>query len=226
MKIRILFVLLAVVAAVVLWITPAGANPVLVESYDDPSQDPLNVFGWYEEIGEYYFPENESLQSGGWWEESYTPCPQNPDDPNIHNVGIYIYNNTGRDLYDVYYVADIGTTLQNYDGYIGNAGLGDYSLAFRIDSIGINTPLIYENISSDNIWQAGEWWGFVIQDFQGAGGYDPIPFASLGIASNSYGNEWLSTGSIIAIPEPSTLTLLLFAAVGLMVFRWRRHRKL
>ncbi len=227
MKIRILFVLLAVVAALFLWIAPAGANPVLVESYDDPSQDPLNVQGWYEEIGEIgIFPVHESLISSGS-STDYRPCPENYDDPNIPNALVWIYNNTGRDLFDVYYVADPDTWFQNYDGYIGNAGIGEGDLcqAFRIDSIGINTPLIYESMNQDNIWQAGESWYFVIQDFQNTWGGPATPFDSLGIASLSSGYP-PSTGSIIAIPEPSTITLLLFGAVGLMVFRWRRRRQL
>ncbi|HEY4760682.1 MAG TPA: PEP-CTERM sorting domain-containing protein [Thermoguttaceae bacterium] len=211
---------LAVFAAMFLWITPAVANLVVVYSVDDPSQDPLNVNGVYHEIGDGFL--QDELLISSWSLTDLRPCPENPDDPEILNVAVNITNLTGSSLDDVYYVADLGTSLQNYDGSIGNVALKDAQLSFRIDWLGINKPLIFESMIPDNIWQAGELWTFVIQDFIGVGGGPPAPFGSPGIASVSV-NLTNSTGSIIAIPEPSTLVLAAMGLFGFGIYFWRRR---
>ena len=131
-------------------------------------------------------------------------------------------NTSGHDNYDVIYVADEGTSLQNYDKpRIGN-GPADVQLAFLIDNVGLNTPLRSESMTPDLIWQNNETWVFVIQDFVGAGGGPPAPFDSIGIAGNSAG--WPpSTGSILGVPEPSSLLLAALGLMGFGIYCWRRR---
>jgi hypothetical protein len=109
-------------------------------------------------------------------------------------------NMTNQDWFDVHYVADPETTITNFDGFIGNEGLGDAEEAFRIDSVGINRPLIYESLNQDNIFQAGEVWEFILQDYNLL--ILPYYFNSIGIASLSSGNNFDSTGSLIASSVP------------------------
>ncbi len=120
----------------------------------------------------------------------------------------------------------MGTSFQNYDlKCIGNAGLDDAQLAFRIDAVGLNTPLVYESLSNDGVFENHETWTFVIQDFVGANGRPATPFRSLGIASLSTGGFDGSTGSIIAVPEPGTLALLVVGVINVLVYAWRRRTK-
>ena len=147
-----------------------------------------------------------------------TACWDGSDDPGWLNVMVEITNiDVPGDPY-LWYVADPETLITNFDGWIGNAGLGDAEEAFKIDSVGINRPLVSESMIADDRFQLGETWEFIIQDFMGLG--PPVPFDSLGIASMSA--CWPpSTGSIIT-PEPATIALLGFGAVGLLA---RRRRK-
>ena len=60
----------------------------------------------------------------------------------------------------LWYVADYDTTLSNEDGKV----LGAVS-AFRIDAEGSNKPLIITPASADGIFDPGETWDFIIQDY-------------------------------------------------------------
>ncbi len=204
-----------------LWVSPAMANPVDVYSENGP-QDPLFVEGPMDELGD-WFPPDELIES--WWEPWDQPaCWDGNDDPAIPNVLVTMTNLTDRTFPEVYYVADPETSITNFDGWIGNAGLGDAQYAFKIDWIGINRPLISESMTVDNIFQPGERWAFIIQDYQNALGGPPAPFDSLGIASMSMG--WPpSTGSIIATPVPAAVLLLGSGFIGLVAVRRRFETK-
>jgi hypothetical protein len=217
-----IMIFLSVVVALAMWTMSATANPLNVYGTGPMSQDGISIPEHVDEIGEQaVFPVGEQLSSS-WTESGYTPCSELTDNPLIANVAVSITNLTGRDWHDVWYVADQGTTLTNYDGYIGNVGqLNDQQQAFKIDSVGLNTPLISENITTDGIWQNGETWVFVIEDFVGANGGTAAPFGSLGIAGLSIENPSVSTGSIL-VPEPSTIVLALLGILGFGIISRRR----
>ncbi len=212
---------LMLIAVLAFAAAPTMANPVNVYSQDGP-QDPLVIEGPVHELGD-GFPANELIESSNRPTDE-TACDDpgsEPDDPAIPNVLVTMTNLTRVDWHDVHYVADPETGITNFDGWIGNMGATDAQFAFRIDNIGINRPLVSESIIVDNIFQANETWEFIIQDFVNQMGGPPTPFDSLGIAGRSGG--WPpSTGSIIAVPEPATMSLLVLGGIGMLV---RRRRK-
>ena len=73
---------------------------------------------------------------------------------------VTIINQTGLDFVDVFFVADHCYTFGNTDGSVAGA------LAMKIDWLGINKPLIFENKNFDGIFEAGETWGFLVNSFQ------------------------------------------------------------
>jgi len=206
----------------VLWLASAAVGyPITPYAVDNGHQDhPIVLCPHEHEVGDQPpFPNDEWVRSLEQVETLFRPCLEAEDNPLIPNIKVKIQNMTGGDIDVLFYVADTGTSLTNDDGLIGNAGLGDAQLAFRIDSVGKNIPLVFESMLADNIFQAGEIWCFVIQDFAGQGGRNATPFDSLGIASQS--PSGLSTGSLIT-PEPATMSLL--AVGGLVLFRRRRSK--
>ncbi len=213
-------------SAILMFVTvPAMAVPVDVYSDDGP-QDPLWIEGPVHELGD-WFPPDELIESS-WEFTDITACIDGPvyDDPAIPNILVSMFNFTYTYWEDVHYVADPDTTISNYDGWIGNMGMGDAQYAFRIDYVGVNTPLFFESMNPDNIFEPGERWDFIIQDFQHpqftlATNWTqgtPTPFDSIGIAGASAG--WPpSTGSIIAVPEPMTMSLLVLGGIGALLRR-------
>ena len=146
----------------------------------------------------------------------YTPCsePGNFDDPAIPNFEVRMTNMTTMDFRDVWYVADLETSITNFDGWVNDGR------AFKIDSIGFNKPLVFEsNPFLNDIFEAGESWSFVIQDYTSGG---PASFFySIGVGFMSPAGP-PSTGSIIAIPEPATMTLVALGGIGVLLRRRRR----
>jgi hypothetical protein len=193
------------------FVSPAGANPVWINNTWSTGQDGIGVWGSVDELGNKpAFPNNEWIDSN-WTTTTYRPCSQNPDSPSIPNIAVSITNRTNNWYPKLYYVADPETTLQNYDQNRLNG-----MLAFKIDKIGSNTPLIYESMGQNLWFEPGETWTFVIQDYVNTLGLPASAFGSLGVPS---AGDYLSSGSIIT-PEPATLSLL--GLGGLSLFRRRR----
>ncbi len=198
---------LVTIGCVLLIVNLASAIPTNVDFQDGP-QDTLFVPSMVHELGTGpNFPPEEEISASDT-ETEQTACSEDPpDDPQIPNALVTIQNLTGIDWTDVWYVADPETSLTNYDGWING------SLAFKIDSIGVNKPLVYESKIADNIFQSGEVWQFIIQDYANSAGGPPSALDSIGVPSGGYPP---STGSIIAIPEPVTIIFLLLGLSGLV----------
>ena len=223
MKTRVALMMLA---ALTLAAGQALAVPVNVESINGP-QDNLNVQGRADELGVQPFPTDE-LITAEWWSTDETACFEpGSDDPAQSNVVIEIQNLTGKHFPEVYYVAEVKPAgaafepLTNHDGWIGNAGRNDATRAFRIDSVGINKPLIFESGTIPDELEPFEIWQFIVQDYHGTG--VPSLLNSIGIAGNSAPQlQFASTGSIIAVPEPATMVMLTLGAAGILARRRRR----
>ena len=205
-----------IICAVALILAVSGAAqavPTEILSVDDGPQDPLVVPALVHELGN-GFPAEELIFSGYGGIPTYAPCPVS--DLGIPNVLVAISNATGKSWTDLWYVADPETTLTNMDGWING------QLAFKIDNgVGqLNQPLVYESITADNIFEPGELWGFVIQDYTNLLGLPSSAlFESIGVPSVG---EQLSTGSIIAIPAPGAILL---GSLGVGLVGWLRRRR-
>jgi len=214
------FSVLVVCTGVLLFMTmPALAVPMIVNSQDTPSQDVLVTdpdLQVHELGNQPPFPTPERILSSSQ-ETPYRPCLQNEDLPGIPNMAVTITNMTGRDWPWLYYVADPETGLKNDDGLVNG------ELAFQIDNVGTNRPLISESMNADGIFEwdevnnVGETWVFVIQDYTNTLALPAHLFGSIGVGSFS-GGDFVSSGSII--PEPATLSLLVLG--GLALLRRRR----
>jgi len=197
--------------------TAAFAVPTPMLHTDTPPCDPLFIPQVVDELGlSPPFPIDERLDAVATFTQQ-SACL--PDDPLLPNALVLITNLTvpPRTFTNVWYVADRETSLSNPDGVAGMPGVPP-ELAFRIDSIGVNTPLIFESIAFDGVWVPGETWHFIIQDYTNILGLGPAVIDSIGVPSTA---SPPSSGSIIAIPEPATLSLL--GLSGLMLLRRNRR---
>lgn len=184
-----------------LFAAPGFAVVMTVDHENLLSQDFLYVPDVVDELGwNPPFPQDETITSGDI-EVTFTPCLENEDNPGIPNILVNITNLTGRAWRDVWYVADPETTLQNYDGLVNG------ELAFKIDDVGANIPLVSESMNPDKIFEIGETWEFVIQDYVNINQLPASLFGTIGVGGQS-GGDRDSSGSIIVIPEPMTLALL------------------
>ena len=140
-----------------------------------------------------------------------TPALQ--DSPFRANWAVSITNINPVDFIEVYYVANTanGTDVSNWDGTING------NIAFRIDRAGVSQPLIAENLIADGIWNSGETWTFLLQDYSNAYGINAAQINAIGVPG-LLGDG--SSGSIIAIvaPEPGTAGLLIVGLLGLARF--------
>jgi hypothetical protein len=198
-----------VAAILLLFPALALAVPTDVVSEELPECDPLLVPHLVDELGlAPVFPPDELIEAVATFVNE-AACP--PDAPDLPNPLVVMTNSTPTDWAEVWYVADpfpatggVGTSISNFDGIV-NGGL-----AFKIDAVGVNKPLVFESIAFDGIFESGETWHFIIDDYVNTGGLSPALFDSIGVGSFSAGGP-PSSGSIIAVPvpEPGTLALLL-----------------
>ena len=217
----------------------ALAVPTQMIHIDPPGDcDPLFIPNNVHEIGDFSeFPGNEALGSQNLGFTPFVPCPI-LDDTLIPEVVIDIRNLSGIDWYEVWYVADQETTITNFDGEANQAfaGAAPVHEAFRIDRfvsdpLGTHHPLISESGIPDGIWQAGESWQFVLQDYSNTLGLPPEALTSIGVGSLSSTPTGTdpsgtllgpSSGSIIAItpiPEPATCLLMVCGLGGFALCR-------
>ena len=224
-------VCLFLIVAMMIGILPAVlAAPVLVDARNLPTQDDLIFNGWFHEIGD-EFPLDELIlvEEVPW--EGHIPCPENPEG---NLVQIRITNLSPYDWTDLVYVADPETTLGNMDGEVEDqtpfpripSPSPGYTLAFKIDNQDINTPLVSESITPNNIFEVGEVWEFVIQDYNNSLGLSPAQIDSwdsgsgMGQVAFASAGGPPSSGSIIGvIPEPSVIVMALAAGGGLLFIR-------
>ena len=214
----------------------ADAVSTNVTHIDLPTCDVLSVPGTVDEIGGVggivlpsqpfgtVFPVGEQIRTGAFGSAgSPSVCPSALDSSLIPNQRVGIINLQPWAYTDLWYVADLNTTISNVDG--GVAGAGGPLVAFKIDAVGLNTPLIAESILADGIFAPGEMWTFVLQDWSNNLIPAPHYFNCVGVAKQCLGNPGNattpptqgSTGSIIGIPvpEPGTFVLVLAGLVGI-----------
>ena len=141
---------------------PAARGELVDGTYADlPSCDSHGVRSATEELGDpAVFAPDEQIEHVSTF-INQTACV-GTDNPNVPNSLVQITNLTGRDWTDLYYVGDPSTMFTNVDGF-GNAGVFPdlRGLAFRIDSVGLNRPLIFESLASNDVFEAGETWQFI-----------------------------------------------------------------
>jgi len=203
----------------------ALAVPTQVDYIDTPQCDPLSIPINVHEIGDMIeFPTDESLDHFDLGVTPILPCPPT-NNSLLDEVIVEIRNTSGKEWREVWYVADQETDITNFDGE-GNAfGLPLLNETFRIDNDvldpgGIHHPLIFEGITSDGIWEIGETWRFVLQDYFNLLGLPPDAITSIGVGSAStvpLSGIIDSSGSIIAVTVPEPTTSLLFLSGALLV---------
>ena len=208
---------------------PAGAVPVDVIHADKPlSCDPLFVPDTVDELGIGPplggFPIDELISATATSTPLVACVPT--DSAAAANTLVTMTNLTTRSFVEVWYVADPNVTfISNIDGFVTSLPGTVLGEAFRIDSLasdpgGINHPLVFGDNGND-IFEPGESWGFIIDDYGSLGLASAFLSAGL-VGGASVPDPLGSTGSIIAIelPEPLALALL---GIGLAVVGTRRR---
>ena len=167
---RLLLLSSALVAALVL-AAPVSAVPVNVTSSDLANCDVLGVPSPLHELGlgpisGGPFPTNEEIVAFD------TPTSQFACTGfGALNTLVTMTNLSGQDWEDVWYVSDPETSITNFDGLVNGQE------AFKIDFLGVNDSLKFESLIPDGIFQAGETWEFVIDEYINALG---LPASALG----------------------------------------------
>ncbi len=215
----------ASIGAAALLATSAGALPVDGRYLEDPRCDFFGPLIAIEELGTGpAFPPDEFITAVSTFTQE-TACFGEPDDPSIPNALVVMTNLTGRFWTDLFYVGDVQTTFTNVDGLATSDEVpppGAFvTFAFRIDSIGVNTPLVFESIAADGVFAPGETWHFIIQDYVNTLGLPASALSSPDFAGGSFGDP-TSSGSIVqfVVPTPGSAALAAIA-LGAMVRRRR-----
>lgn len=198
----------------------AAANPVDGDYTDGPRCDNHGFLRAIEELGTGpLFPDDELIDAV--WNITQQSACAGSDNPDMANALVEMINLTDQHWDNLFYVADPETGLSNIDGTgMSFAAPGVRTAAFRIDFVGVNRPLVFESMTPDGIFEPGEIWGFIIQDYTNAFGLTPDMMGSLDFAGASSGDSF-SSGSIVQfVPAPGSLALL--GLGGLAVLRRRR----
>jgi len=213
--------LVLIIAAMISLMPSALAIPVDAELMDVMErQDPLQDLPGWHELGPGFPIDEEITADSQPWE--YIPCPN--DYQGGVNFMVTIQNLSPNYWTDLHYVADPETSFSNDDGLAQDISAPGWTLAFRIDNVGMNTPLIWESQTQDNIFEPGEIWEFVVQDYSNSQGLPPSTLGSWdgvskGMISYASLNTSSSSASIIAIPEPGVVALMSIFALGFFIRR-------
>jgi hypothetical protein len=186
-----------------------------------PGCDALPPITLTHELGELsHFPHDEAIKTFVETTNFRSCTPAGINLPGL-NFLVTMDNMSGIAWRDVYFVADPNYSITNFDGTIKGG------LSFRIDHVGLNTPLVFESKAPDGIFEVGETWKFIVE------GWTPIGtapllvplFGSIGVGVDSLpGSDptYFSTASIVAVPEPQAWGMM---AVGLGLVGWMARRK-
>lgn len=217
--------ILSILTVACIFAVPASAVPIQGLFVDDPTHcDSHADYNLTHELGDAaVFPAEESI--------FYDAKNMNvfvcvPDDGIANDYEIRMQNLSGVAWQDVTFVVDEGVNFSqgNYDGSVVDlsSATGANTLAFRIDSVGGNAPLVFESMTADDIWEIGEFWTIHVTNF-GNGSQTPV-FDSVGVFGVGSGGFPPSTASILAnvVPEPASLGLLA-AGAALLIGRRRRR---
>lgn len=202
-------------AAAVGWADPVDGI------YDDlPTCDSHGLLFSTEEFGDPAVFSPDQAIAHAFTFTDLSACPLE-DDPTIPNALVVITNLTGRRLGDLFYVGDPSTVFTNVDGFGDQGVFPDLvGLAFRIDAAGVNRPLVFESIAADGIFDPGETWHFIVQDYFSPLGLPPDSFTSIGYADGSVAAVETSSASVVQfVPGPGVLGTL--ALAGLFARRRR-----
>lgn len=202
----------------------ASAVPVKARYIDDPvSCDNNGDQTLTHELGDIAsFPVDEGLAITVI-QSSFPSQFQCVNDDGIANDWLVVITNLSNIAYtNLYYVADGGVGVGNYDGLAEDLAQPGFTNAFRIDGTvtpGVNNPLIAETGTIDEILQPGETWEFTITNFS----LSVAPsFNSAGRFAASSTLVATSNSSILAtpVPEPASLAMM---ALGAVVAGFRRR---
>lgn len=193
---------------------------ITIDPVETPNCDPLVLPNVVHELGNPpVFPVDELIESISTF-TNLSACL--PDNPAVPNRLVIMTNLTMTDWMDVHYVGDarpgvLETFFTNDDGLVTGG------LAFRIDTIGANTPLVFESMTPDGIFEAGETWEFIVQDYGNVFGLPPHAFGSVAAVGFGSGGDPVSSASIIANPVPAPGAIALLTLGGLITFSRRRR---
>lgn len=211
MTINALTTIATPILASTLLATTGLASPVSTVFADLAHCDPLSGPAQTDELGlTPPFPAACSIFADSL-PTSLSACPAS-DVPGVANAIVRMTNLSGRSFYDVWYVGEFGTGFTNFDGTVNAME------AFKIDAVGGNRPLVSESITANGIFEPGESWAFIIDDYTNTGGMPPEAFVSLGVPSGGA----ISSGSIVANAVPGAGTLWLLGVCGTVGLRRRR----
>jgi hypothetical protein len=209
---------IAAIACGLLFSTTARAVPIQVTSEDitdccdflsvPPNVDELGIVG--------VFPDDEAITADAKFTQEVA-CPDEAV-PGIANQLLTITNFTNRYFDNLWYVADPETRFSNVDGRVNG------EVAFKIDHVGINNPLVAESINANGIFEPGETWQFIVDGYSNALGLPASAFFSVGLVGLGSGGDTDSSASIIAtpmsVPEPTACLLM---SLGLTLLALRRR---
>lgn len=169
------------------------------------------------------FPQDELIRADATFTQQ-SACPMD-DDPAIPNRLVVATNLTTITWRELFYVGDVETLFSNIDGIASTDEVPPpgalATFAFRIDSVGMNRPLVFESIVADGFWQPGEQWHFIVQDYANSLGLPPSLMGSLDFSGGSVGDAD-SAASIVQflVPAPGSTSLVL-AGMSLLAARRR-----